>query len=451
MTKKDLSAFAQHESRGPMKAPDYRTTLTETGAGFAIDAVREDGPPTDEEIRALIAGAGCDPDLFEWRVTSISWNSAAWHRSKAVAANPKAHSAFTAPACTVRIAITRKADAMVPFVARQAQPVKVSVRSTRQLPKRRTVEGMETAVVFPDAQIGYWQDRDGAWHTLHDESALDVSLQILADVDAEHGVDVVVDLGDLEDLPAFTSHPSPLAMLRQEAFNLSLNRGHRVLAERTALTPNARLRRWIRGNHEQRFIEFLAKFAPQLIGLVLPGQEMESPILSLPFLMRLDEIGWVMDPDSAYPNDALWLTHNLRCIHGTVGKTKVGDTLNAYLHEGDFSTIAGHTPHAGLGYRTVSSNGRTRTYLAHTPGGFMRVDGSVPSRNTRNNDWGEPGKSDGVRWEQGFSVVHYDPEGSVVPQIEHIVIFGGRAVWRGKEYVARVDADGNALDEAVAA
>lgn len=448
MTKPDLSEFAQHESRGPMKTPEYSTRITENQAGWSIDATRPDGPPSDDDIRAILTGAGCDPDLYEWRVTSISWNSASWHRSAEVAATPKPHTAYTSPACTVKISITRKEDALLPFVATQAQPVKLTLSSTRRLPKRRSIEGMETAVIFPDAQMSYWQDRDGTWRTTHDESALDVSMQILADVEAEHGVDVVVDLGDLVDLPFFSTHPSPLAMLKLESFNRTLNRGHQLLAARTALTPSARLRRWIRGNHEQRFIEFLAKFAPQLVGLVLPGQAMDSPVLSLPFLMRLDEIGWVMDAESSYPNDVLWLTHNLRCIHGTIGKTKVGDTLNAYLTEGDFSTIAGHTPHAGLGYRTVSSNGRTRTYLAHTPGGFMRVDGAVPSQSTKNNDWGEPSKSDGVRWEQGFSVVHYDPQGSVVPQIEHIAIFGGHAVWRGKEYVARVDVDGNGIEEA---
>jgi hypothetical protein len=51
----------------------------------------------------------------------------------------------------------------------------------------------------------------------------------------------------------------------------------------------------------------------------------------------------------------------------------------------------------------------------------------------------------GEKWEQGVSIVFYDPAGHTVPYIEHVPIFGGRGVWRGKVFTADVDADGNEL------
>jgi len=72
----------------------------------------------------------------------------------------------------------------------------------------------------------------------------------------------------------------------------------------------------------------------------------------------------------------------------------------------------------------------------------------VPSGTTAITIKGDPQLSRGERWDQGLSVVFYDPEGRTVPLIEHVPIFGGRAVWRGRVFTADVDADGNAADAA---
>ncbi len=75
----------------------------------------------------------------------------------------------------------------------------------------------------------------------------------------------------------------------------------------------------------------------------------------------------------------------------------------------------------------------------------MRVDGAVPSASTGSTINGDPVLGKGEKWEQGVSVVFYDQAGSTVPYIEHVSIFGGRAVWRGRVYEASVDVDGHPL------
>ena len=88
--------------------------------------------------------------------------------------------------------------------------VKVEVRVKRDTLRRRKTD-LACAVIFPDAQISYWRDTDDEWRTSHDEAALDVSRQVLADVQAQHGVDVVVDLGDFLDATHFSRHRSQAA------------------------------------------------------------------------------------------------------------------------------------------------------------------------------------------------------------------------------------------------
>lgn len=80
----------------------------------------------------------------------------------------------------------------------------------------------------------------------------------------------------------------------------------------------------------------------------------------------------------------------------------------------------------------------------------MRVDGAVPSANTGITVAGDPVLKRGEKWDQGLSVIFYDPEGTTVPFIETVPIFGGRAVWRGRVYTASCDADGNAIEEVAA-
>jgi hypothetical protein len=246
-----------------------------------------------------------------------------------------------------------------------------------------------------------------------------------------------------------STHPSAVNVTRQETVNKSINRAHSILAQRTALTPGAHTRRWIRGNHEQRWEDWLGNNAPHLLGLTRAGDEDTTPVLSLPYLARVAEAGWELSDEYSYPNDVLWLNENTRCIHGTVAQGRATGSLAKYLLE-PVNTIAGHTPHAGVAHATgFATKKGNRTYVACVPGGCMRVDGMVPSMASKNNTYGEPSKSNGTQWEQGMAVCFYEPgEGTSIPTIEQIPFFGGRATWRGKAYTARCDVDGNPLTEA---
>jgi hypothetical protein len=313
--------------------------------------------------------------------------------------------------------------------------VKTRVQTVRT--KRLTTD-LACAVIYPDAQISYWRDIDEVWRTTHDEAALDISRQITADVEAIHGIDSLVDLGDFLDATQFSRHRSSPSQVDRVGFRKAVARGQEELAVRAALAPNAD--RWlIPGNHENRVTNWLIDNAPFLMGLNVDGT---NAVLSLEWLLQTETHGWsVADP---YPEGAVWLAPNLRCIHGTVAKGVPGASAAEYLRE-EVNTIFGHTPRAQTAQRTIARHDGGRSYIAHTPGGLMRVDGAVPSGTTGTTIAGDPALARGERWDQGLSVVFYDPAGHTVPVVEQVPIFGGRAVWRGRIYTASVDADGTPM------
>lgn len=326
------------------------------------------------------------------------------------------------------------ADELPPVVS-----VDVRVRTPRV---KRTATDLSVAIIYPDAQISFWRDGDETWRTTHDEAALCISRQVTAAVEAAHGIDTLVDLGDFLDATHFSRHRSAPAQIDRQGFRRAVARGQQELATRAQLAPNAR-RVLIPGNHDQRVILWLTDNAPFLLGFARPGDA--HPVFSIEWLLETEKHGW--EVAAAYPEGCHWLAPNLRAIHGWVAKGVPGASSAEYLRE-EVSTIFGHTPRAQTVYRTIARGEGGRTYVAHTPGGLMRVDGAVPSGTTAITIKGDPQCSRGEKWDQGLSVVFYDPEGKTVPLIEHVPIFGGRAVWHGQVFEADVDVDGNPVDRA---
>jgi hypothetical protein len=302
------------------------------------------------------------------------------------------------------------------------------------------VVNSQIAFVYPDCQIWYWQDRDGIWRTTHDEAAMDVALQVQAAVQKTLGIDDLVNLGDLMDNAAFTSHRTALAMKGSKPTQKSINRSGRFLVQCGEISPEAR-KKLIKGNHEDRIDRWLEEFGENVIGVHAYGED--EPMMSLSKWLGLKKSGW--DVIGPYPAAQLDLSPNLRCKHGPHAKSGAGETARAWLADGEVSTIAGHSPHAQVLRKTLVRNGKERTFIAYLPSSLCKVTGCVPSQWTGSDDYGQPDEKAFQPWEQGVGIVHYDPRGHSVPRVEHIPIFGGRAVWRDQVFTASVDPDGNPL------
>lgn len=310
-------------------------------------------------------------------------------------------------------------------VVQQAQPTVV-----RPVKQSARVTTSRTVVVLPDPQIGYLRVHDGEMIPCHDESAMDVALQITRAAQP----DTVINLGDFLDLPEWSSKflVLPEFVLTTQP---TIDRAHRFLAQQRAVAPDAKMV-LIAGNHDDRLAKAIAKNAMAALRLRRAEAPDEWSVLSLPFLLRLDELN--VQYVSGYPAGRYKIADAcpeagltpLYAIHGEkLDVAKVARTERQ-------SIVQGHIHRQALHYETYEIDGRSETVLGASPGCLCRVDGAVPSTKNGLDESGRPILR-WENWEQGMMVVNVD-DATGRWDIEMIRIHNGHAWWRGKRYSANV-------------
>jgi len=269
-------------------------------------------------------------------------------------------------------------------------------------------------VALPDPQIGY-RSLDGRLDPFHDESAMDIALQITDWLEENDRVDTVI----FEQEAAFAS-------TTQAAFD----RGHLFLQQqRLAAGPKAKIV-LVEGNHDRRMEKFIVANALSPYGLRRANTD-EIPVMSIPYLLRLNEIG--VEYIDAYPAGAYWITENLRAIHGTKARSN-GSTAAAYTNaDPHISTIFGHSHRLEIQSRTVFNGSGAIRSVAISPGCLCRVDGAVPSVNGSTHIDGSPAKYF-ENWQQGIAVVTLQDDGQFFTEL--VQIKDGIAWFRGKQFKA---------------
>jgi predicted phosphodiesterase len=307
---------------------------------------------------------------------------------------------------------------------RQAQPVNITAPKPAKKPKTKH----KVAVVLPDPQIGGRFLFDKGWDPFHDEAAMDVALQLVSFLEETDRVDWVINLGDFLDLPSQGrfDQEAGFAGTTQQA----IDRGHLFLQQqRAAAGPEAEIV-LIEGNHDRRMEKYILSNSAAAWGLKRANMD-ELPVMSLPYLLRLDEIG--VTYIDAYPAGAFWLTPTIRAIHGNKARSN-GSTAAAYTNaDPHISTIFGHAHRLEIQSRTVFNRDAAIRSVAVSPGCLCRVDGAVPSVNGSTHVDGTPAKYY-ENWQQGVAVVVVEND---VPYVELIEIRNGVAWFRGQKFTAR--------------
>ena len=284
--------------------------------------------------------------------------------------------------------------------------------------------GWPVAVVLPDIQCGYFSAVDGSLEAIHDERAISVALSILADVNP----DLVVLVGDNLDFAELGKYIVTKAY--QQTTQATIDRATTLAAQIRAAAPNAKII-WLAGNHEERLPKFLLQNASAAFGLKRGALPESWPVMSVPFLCRLDEVDIEYKP--GYPASSVWITERLRVIHGD-RVASGGSTAHKYLGQEKSSVIYGHIHRREWAERTREDHDGPRTVLAASPGCLCRVDGAVPSTRGGTDLNGRP-LTRYEDWQQGLAVIPYDPESGRFCY-EQIAIHDGWAMYRGKEYKA---------------
>lgn len=308
-------------------------------------------------------------------------------------------------------------------VVQQAKP---TVIRRSKVVKTKPESPYKVAVVLPDPQIGYWRDIDTMeLDPFHDEAAIDVALQVTADIDPDR----IINLGDTVDFAEFSRFP------KEMSFALTTQAGvdyaHSYLArQRAIVSPDATID-LIEGNHDARITKLIQANAAAAMGLRQANIPDAWPVMSIPHLLRLDELG--VTYHSGYPASRVWLNNRLFCIHGHRVKSG-GSTAALVVEDEKNSVIFGHVHRRERQDRTVHTREGPRTRTSITPGCLCRTDGVVPSTKGGYDILGRP-ISNFENWQQGFAVVTY-VEGDGEFEIEMVSIHNGVAIYRGKRYEA---------------
>lgn len=364
-----------------------------------------DHPWGYEEHREFIRSQGQDPDevTFTWGYTSNATGVGFWNKLN-----------------NVRPIAAKSADGPAWPLIQPAAPVAITIPDVPARPAR----GLKLALKGADTQIGYRRLADGTLDPFHDNAAMDVFIQAALKLQPDK-VQILGDFLDLASQGRFAQEAS-FAQTTQAA----LNAGHRFLASLRAACPDAAII-VIEGNHDKRMQNFIEANAVAAFGLKRADMPDSWPVMSLPYLLRLDELG--IEYVDAYPAATDWDNDTTRNIHGTKVNSR-GSTTSQYVFElPHLNTWAGHTHRVEVTYRSViGARGEAVESYSANHGCLCRVDGAVPSVNGAIGADGTPARVV-ENWQQGFGLAYYNDTESwpyVYP------IRNGRAIINGIEITA---------------
>ena len=305
-------------------------------------------------------------------------------------------------------------------VVQQGPSVTVPARKVKPL---RT-DGWHDAVILPDMQVGYYRSRTGDLEPIHDENALAVALAITADINPA----LVILVGDNLDAAELGKYRVTPAY--QQTTQASIDRLATLCAEVRAAAPNARIV-WLAGNHEERLPRYLLDNAVAAFGLRKGNAPESWPVMSLPYLARMDEHDVEYLP--GYPASAFWINDRLRVIHGD-RVASGGSTAHKYLGNEKVSVIYGHIHRREYAARTREDRDGPKEIMAASPGCLARIDGAVPSTKGGVDLDGRP-LTRIEDWQQGLALVSYQ-DGDGMFTYHNIAIHDGWARWGNKDYRA---------------
>lgn len=291
--------------------------------------------------------------------------------------------------------------------------------------KSKKATSFRTAVIVPDIQIGFYRGAEGNLEPTHDERAMGVALAVIADLDPEEIV-LVGDNLDLPEMGKYLTYPT-----YQQTTQAAIDRASLFCAQLRKAAPHADIT-WLAGNHEERMPKYIATNAMAAYGLKRANQPESWPVLSVPFLVRMDEYDITYKP--GYPAADYWLNEKLRVIHGDRVKSN-GSTAHVYLNQEKTSVIYGHIHRIETAYKTREDYDGPRTIMAASPGCLARIDGAIPSTKGGVDLDGRP-ISRHENWQQGLGVVTYEKDGQAKFTYECLPIYGGWTMRNGKEYAA---------------
>jgi len=403
------SAIAEEviEAKTNGSAPPEESGITKDGEVYY--SINRNHAVTLKDWEKWVRHGGGDPEDYTPSIRSIAYGVGMYSNRLGMSPKFKGNSSAT-PKWPV---ITQPDPVVIPAV----------VGETREADGRYKV-----CLKAGDPQIGFRVFEDGTVEPFHDEAAM----QVFVSVCRYYQPDKITILGDFLDLASQGRFAQEAAFAKTT--NLALVAGYRFLAQLRAACPTAEII-LIEGNHDKRMQNFIETNAVSAFGLKRPDLPEEWPVMSIPFLLRLDELD--VKYVDAYPAATDWDNDLTRNIHGTRSNSN-GSTMAQYMNDlPHINTWAGHTHRAEIVYKTVmGGRGEAIESYAANPGVLCRTDGAVPSVKGAINSSGQSAKIV-EDWQAGLGILYYN-ETESIPNVYRIR--NGEALIDGRLFSASTSA-----------
>jgi predicted phosphodiesterase len=304
----------------------------------------------------------------------------------------------------VRLSYTARKTAP-PFVLAPATPT----RPSRLPRRRRTRSESRLAVVLSDPH---------GWHV--DEGMAQAFANFLAETQPAELI-INGDVLDCENISRWKQmHPHIWGVEMQQDIDKA---GWFLNLWRSALPGDTRCRLLL-GNHDIRIDAKLLEGAPQLFGLRRANAAHERPVMSVPYLLRLDELGWeyVESAHGHYPHTRIELVPNeLVVMHGSKTAKQPGAGAAKNLEDRGYSVISGHSHKQALVKKTV-----------HPAPGVQKTIVSVETGHASMNNGHGYAEADTLNSVQGFATVAIYPDNSF--DVDLAQYEDGYLRWRGERW-----------------
>ena len=186
-------------------------------------------------------------------------------------------------------------------------------------------------------------------------------------------------IGDTIDFPDISRHPDNPE--QDATLQECIDSGYEILYEYRESSEKTHWQK-LSGNHDERLrratIDQFRK-AYNIRRGKLPEEAAESPLLTVPHLLRLDELGIdYIDPDGDYEQAQVKLSPYLAARHGWIARKGSGASALATLEHLGYSVVVGHTHRQSLVHKTRHDiNGELATFAACETGCMAEIEGGL--------------------------------------------------------------------------
>lgn len=314
-----------------------------------------------------------------------------------------------------------------------------------------------TALVTPDLQCGYWINSNNELVSMHDEAALSVVHQVAWAIAEDEGLDIWADCGDFIDDPQASRWTPTTIDTQVRSLNATWQRASEELGRRRNVVGPEGEVIVLDGNHTTpRLNKKASQEMPWLVGMQRAGEEDEYPLYSIPYLIRAKDyaVEWI----TGYGTRYRLLNSNLAIFHSVAYGSKALDSARKTAATIHCSVVHGHSHRAATLHEGIETTRHgQRTLIVWSDGCLCRTDGSVPSQKSAFDEWGNrllvpvPNGKVGQlseAWQQGASIIHVETTDRHRFSVENFQIWSGWTQFRGQQFQAACDVDGNPLEVA---